>query len=73
MKLNQAEEFAAVYSDEEVDAALAAAAEAGRFAEGDLASILRHRRRNAGDGVVVPLIEGHSLQTGTSRWTEVGR
>lgn len=73
MKMNQAVEFAAVYSDEEVDAALAAAAEAGRFAEGDLASILRHRRRNTSDGVVVPLIEGHSLQTGTSRWTEVGR
>ncbi len=73
MKMGQAVEFAAVYGEAEVDAALAVAAEAGRFAEGDLASILRHQRRNTGDGVVVPLIEGHSLQTGTSRWTEVGR
>jgi transposase len=73
MKMTGAVEFAAVYGEAEVDAALAAAAQAGRFAEGDLASILRHRRRNTGDGVVVPLVEGHSLQTGTSRWSEVGR
>ena len=73
MKMNQAVEFAAVYDQTEVDAALAAAAQAGRFAEGDLASILRHRRRSTGDGVVVPLVEGHSLQTGTARWAEVGR
>ncbi len=71
--MNQAVEFAAVYGDQEVDGGLAAAAQAGRFAEGDLASILRHRRRNTGDGVVVPLIEGHSLQHGTSRWKEVGQ
>ena len=73
MKMVQAVEFAAVYGDQEVDAALAVAAEAGRFAEKDLASILRHRRRVESDGVVVPLIEGHSLQTGTARWAEVGR
>ena len=73
MKMAQAVEFAAVYGEIEVDAALAAAAQAGRFAEGDLASILRHRRRVESDGVVVPLIEGHSLQHGTSRWSEVGR
>jgi hypothetical protein len=73
MKMEQAVEFAAVYGDEEVDAALAAAAQAGRFGEGDLASILRHRRRVDSDGVVVPFVEGHSLQTGTGRWTEVGR
>ena len=73
MKMANAVEFAAVYGDEEVDEALAAAAQAGRFGEGDLASILRHRRQTDGGGVVVPLVEGHSLQNGTSRWTEVGR
>lgn len=74
VKMDQAVAFAAVYGESEVDAALAAAAEAGRFAEGDLASILRHRRRTAeGDGVVVPIVEGHSLQPGTARWKEVGR
>jgi transposase len=71
-KMQQAVEFAAVYGEVEVDAALAAAAEAARFGEGDLASILRHRRRSS-DGVVVPLIEAHSLQTGTARWNELGR
>jgi transposase len=75
MKMASAVEFAAVYGDDEVDTALAAAAEAGRFAEGDLASILRHHRRttSSGDGVVIPLVEGHSLQHGTGRWNEVGR
>ena len=73
MKMAQAVEFAAVYGEVEVDTALAAAAHAGRFGEGDLVSILRHRRRVDSDGVVVPLVEGHSLQNGTGRWTEVGR
>ena len=74
VKMDQAVEFAAVYGQAEVDAALAVAAEAGRFAEADLASILRHRRRT-GDPhrVVVPIAEGHSLQPGTARWQEVGR
>ena len=72
MKMDQATEFAAVYGHEAVDAALATAAQAGRFAEGDLASILRHQQR-AGDPdrVVVPISEGHSLQLGTSRWKEL--
>ncbi len=70
--MDQAVEFAAVYGNVEVDVALAAAAEAGRFAEGDLASILRHRRCATGD-VVIPIAEAHSLQTGTGRWNEVGR
>ncbi|MGK7313613.1 MAG: Mu transposase domain-containing protein, partial [Candidatus Longimicrobiales bacterium M2_2A_002] len=74
VKMGQAVEFAAVYGQAEVDAALAAAAQAGRFAEGDLPSILRHRRRTADpEGVVVPIAEGHSLQPGTAQWHEVGR
>lgn len=74
VKMDQAVEFAAVYGDAEVDGALAAAAEAGRFAEGDLASILAHRRRTADpDRTVVPISEAHSLQNGTGRWQEVGR
>ena len=74
VKMRQAVEFAAVYGTDEVDTALAVAADAGRFAEADLASILRHRRRVGDpDRVVVPIAEGHSLQPGTSRWQEVGR
>ena len=72
--MRQAVEFAAVYGTDEVDTALAVAADAGRFAEADLASILRHRRRVGDpDRVVVPIAEGHLLQPGTSRWQEVGR
>lgn len=74
VKMDQAVEFAAVYGADQVDGALAAAAEAGRFAEGDLASILAHRRRTADpDRTVVPISEAHSLQNGTGRWQEVGR
>lgn len=73
-KMDQAVELAAVYGQDEVDAALGAAAEAGRFADGDLISILRHRQRTADpDRVVVPIVEGRSLQPGTARWKEVGR
>lgn len=71
-KMDQAVQFAAIHGQQEVDAALAAAADAHRFAEGDLASILRHRQQAAGD-TVVALSEDHSLSTGTSRWQEVGR
>jgi len=74
VKMDQAVEFAAVYGPAQVDGALAAAAEAGRFAEGDLASILAHRRRTADpERTVVPIAEAHSLQNGTGRWQEVGR
>ena len=72
-KMDAAVEFAAVYGQAEVDAALGVAADAGRFAHDDLAAILRHRRQHDSDGIVIPLIEGHSLQPGTSRWNEVGR
>lgn len=71
-KMDQATEFAAVYGNDTVDAALSAAAQAGRFAEGDLASILRHQQRAADpDRVVVPISERMSLQPGTSRWKEL--
>lgn len=74
VKMDQAVEFAAVYGPEQVEGALAVAAEAGRFAEADLASILAHRRRTADpDRTVVPISEAHSLQNGTGRWQEVGR
>ena len=74
VKMDQAVEFAALYGNDTVDAALSAAAEAGRFAEGDLASILRHHQRATDpDRVVVPISERMSLQPGTARWKELGR
>lgn len=72
-KMAEAVEFAAVYGHDPVDAALATAAEAGRFAEGDLAAILRHQRQRAGQpSSVVHINEAQSLQPGTARWKEVG-
>jgi hypothetical protein len=47
---------------EQVRLAGADGRETARFDERDLASILRQRRRADSDGVLVPLIEGHSLQ-----------
>jgi transposase len=73
-KMDRALDFAAVYGSEAVDAALAAAAQASRFAEHDLASILRHQQQALDPGrIVVPIAEEMSLQPGTSRWKEVGR
>jgi hypothetical protein len=61
-KMRQAVEFAAVYGDQLVDGALATAAEAGRFAEGDLGAILRHQRHTSSQpSQVVHINEAQSL------------
>lgn len=70
-KMGHATELAAVYGNQEVDAALAASAEAGRFAQGDLASFLGYRQRTRGAGTVVPLSQAPSLQPGTGHWKEL--
>jgi hypothetical protein len=56
----------------EVDLALGRAALYGRFAEGDLASILAHGAAGA-DGGTVEATEAHSLQAGTDAWKGFGR
>lgn len=72
--MRQAVEFAAVYGDQAVDTALGTAAEAGRFAEGDLAAILRHQRQTGHQPAsVVHINEAQSLQPGTARWKEVSQ
>ena len=72
VKMADAVALAAVYGTATVDRALAEAAVLGRFAEGDLASILAHQAtglvgesRRAG--------EDHSLQPGTGSWDGFGR
>ena len=69
VKMADAVELAALHGTERVDWALGHAASFGRFADGDLASILAAnppgQRRSAGDV--------HSLQTGTSAWEGFGR
>jgi hypothetical protein len=69
VKMAEAVTLAALHGSERLDWALGHAATYGRFAEGDLASILTAnppgQPRSAG--------EGHSLQPGTSAWEGFGR
>jgi hypothetical protein len=55
-----------------VDAALGLAAIAGRFADGDLASIIDHLAAERQIGEVVIADEAHSAQPGTSGWASLG-
>ena len=59
--------IAKMYGMGPVDRALATAAELGRFADEDLAQLLRHQA-TARPGQVLRLDESRSLQTGTSAW-----
>jgi len=73
-KIRRATELAALVGTTSVDRALGLAAEAGRFADGDLESILDHLRL-MGDRSNEPLDTGgdDTLQPGTSAWELVGR
>lgn len=74
-KMADAVELAALMGTENVNDALAAAAAAGRFADGDLLSILTHHRADmVATGVVAD--DTHALQPGTAGWagfTTTGR
>ena len=72
-KMARAVEFASLLGTQRVEQALGLAAVAGRFGDGDLASILDHL---AGGGVDLDLVhadETHSAQPGTSGWEAFGR
>lgn len=71
-KMADAVALARLAGPEAVNWALGHAAVHGRFAEGDLASIVAHRR-GAAEGDVTRASEAHSLQPGTSAWKEFGR
>jgi hypothetical protein len=58
---------------ERVEQALAAAAEAERFAEGDLRALLGHHGARGGNGAARRADERHTLQGGTSAWRRLGR
>src|SRR5438067_1131744 len=66
-KMIAAVALAKIYGPGPVDRALATAAELSRFADEDLAQLMRHQA-TARPGMVVRLDESHSLQTGTSSW-----
>jgi len=72
-KMARAVELAAVVGAGKVDAALGLAAIAGRFADGDLASIIDHLAAERQVGEVVRADEAHSAQPGTSGWALLGR
>jgi hypothetical protein len=71
-KMARAVELAAVVGADRVDAALGLAAIAGRFADGDLASIIDHLAAERAPGEVVIADEAHSVQPGTSGWAPLG-
>jgi hypothetical protein len=70
-KMIAAVALAKIYGLNPVDRALAAAAELGRFADEDLALLMRHQA-TARPGKVRRLDEMRSLQTGTSAWAGFG-
>lgn len=61
-------ELAALVGTPTVAAALAAAAQAGRFGEDDLTAIITHQATAAASGDLVMADETHSAQPGTATW-----
>jgi hypothetical protein len=72
-KMARAVELAALVGRGRVEAALALAAGAGRFAEGDLASILDHQAGDPAEAGLARADEAFSVQAGTGAWTGFGR
>jgi len=71
-KLAEAVELAKLHGSEAVEQALAAAAEAGRFGEGDLAAILQHQQRGPAS-LLARASEQQTLQRSTAAWQDFGR
>jgi transposase len=72
-KIAEAVDLAKLHGTAEVDRALRTCADAGRFADGDLASILTHQQQ---DGELIPFpsrSEDRSLQRSTRSWEGFGR
>ena len=71
-KMAEAVDLAKLHGTAEVERALRTCADAGRFADGDLASILAHQQQ-AGELILFPAPEGRSLQRSTRSWEGFGR
>lgn len=67
-KMKDAVELAALVGVAAVDEGLGIAATAGRFADGDLLSIVTHRASGANAAALTVADETHGLQPGTSSW-----
>ena len=73
-KLAEAVDLAKLHGADEVNHALETCARAGRFADGDLASILAHQQRTGGGELLLfPAREESSLQRSTRAWDGFGR
>ena len=72
-KMGHAVELAALLGADVIDTALDMAAEAGRFADGDLASIADHVAAVGALGELTRADETHSVQPGTGGWEAFGR
>ena len=71
-KMAEAVDLAKLHGTEQVERALRTCAQAGRFADGDLASILAHQQRT-GELILFPAPEERSLQRSTRSWEGFGR
>ena len=73
-KIAEAVDLAKLHGQVEVDEALATAAAAGRFADGDLQAILAHHQQN-GTVIAFParVSEEQTLQRSTQAWEGLGR
>jgi hypothetical protein len=71
-KMAEAVDLAKLHGSVEVERALKICAEAGRFADGDLAAILAHRQA-CGEVIRFPAPEDRSLQRSTRSWEGFGR
>jgi len=73
-KMAEAIDLSKLHGILEVERALAACAQAGRFGDGDLASILTHQQQSGGELIPFPArSEEHSLPSSTRSWEGIGR
>ncbi len=71
-KLAEAVDLSKLHGADEVNRALETCAQAGRFADGDLASILAHQPHTGGELLLFPAREQSSLQRSTRAWDGFG-
>jgi transposase len=73
-KMAEAIDLAKLHGTDQVDYALRRCADAGRFGDGDLASVLAHQQQAGGELIMFPArSEEHSLQRSTRSWEGLGR
>jgi hypothetical protein len=73
-KMAEAVDLSKLHGADQVNRALETCARAGRFADGDLASVLAHQARTRGGELLLfPAKESSSLQRSTRAWESFGR